>query len=367
MFSYIIRRLLLMIPTLVGIMIVNFAIINVAPGGPIEQLIANLRGESGGITDRMGSGESREVGGPREPSGAERGEQSRAGRGIDPELLAKLRAQLHLDKPMGERFLLMMKNYITFDFGESFFKGRRVIDLVIEKLPVSISIGLWTTLITYLLCIPLGIAKATRDGSRFDVWSSGVIVVGYAIPSFLFALLLIILFATGNFVKWFPLRGLWSDNIAQMPFFDKVVDYAWHMTLPIVAMVIGGFATLTFFTKNNFLEEIRKQYVVTARAKGLSESRVLYGHVFRNAMLVVIAGFPGAFIGILFSGSVLIEVIFSLDGLGLLGVESLLGRDYPVVFATLYFFSLLGLVIRLISDLVYVAVDPRIDFEGRGG
>ncbi len=364
MFAYIIRRLLLMIPTLVGIMVINFVIINVAPGGPIEQLIANLRGEGGGITERIGAGEGSEVRPQRDQQGPA-AETSRAGRGLDPELLAKLRAQLHLDKPMGERFLLMMRNYLLFDFGESFFKGRRVVDLVIEKMPVSISLGIWTTLIVYLLSIPLGIMKAVRDGTRFDVWSSSFIIVGYAIPGFLFALLLVILFATGNFVKWFPLRGIVSDNWSQLPLGQQIFDYLWHMALPVIAMVISGFAALTFLTKNNFLEEVRKQYAITARAKGLTERRVLYGHVFRNAMLIVVAGFPGAFIGILFTGALLIEVIFSLDGLGLLGMESLLNRDYPVVFATVYFFSLIGLVIRLVSDLTYVAIDPRIDFEAR--
>jgi microcin C transport system permease protein len=367
MVAYIIRRLLLIVPTLIGIMVINFVIINVAPGGPIEQLIANLRGEGGGITERVGATEGREVRGEREPGSTQgsQAEQSRAGRGLDPELLKKLRAQLHLDKPMGERFVLMMRNYVLFDFGESFFKGRPVVDLVLEKLPVSISLGLWTTLLIYLISIPLGVAKAMRDGTRFDMWSSSVIIVGYAIPGFLFALMLIIFFSTGEFLRWFPLRGLVSDNWSQLPLGAKVADYFWHIALPVLAMVIGGFATLTFLTKNSFVDEIRKQYVVTARAKGLAERRVLYGHVFRNAMLIVIAGFPGAFIGIFFAGSLLIEVIFSLDGLGLLGIESLINRDYPVVFASLYFFSLIGLLMRLISDLTYVLVDPRIDFEAR--
>jgi microcin C transport system permease protein len=363
MFAYIVRRLLLMVPTLIGIMLINFVIINMAPGGPIEQLIANLRAEGGRTADRIGGGEGAEVRNPQQ----ERGLESRAGRGLDPELLKKLQAQLHLDKPVHERFLLMLRNYAVFDFGQSFFKNRPVVDLVLEKMPVSISLGLWTTLITYLVCIPLGIKKAIKDGSRFDSWTSGVIIFGAAIPGFLFALLLIIVFASGNYLSWFPLRGLVSDNWDKLPLGEKIIDYFWHIALPVLAMVIGSFATLSLLTKNSFLEEIRKQYVVTARAKGLAERRVLYGHVFRNAMLIVIAGFPGAFIGILFTGSFLIEVMFTLDGLGYLGFEALTNRDYPIVFATLYFFSLIGLLIRLVSDLTYVLIDPRIDFEARGG
>jgi microcin C transport system permease protein len=361
MFAYIVRRLLLMIPTLIGIMVINFVIINAAPGGPIDRIIAEMRG-AGGVTERVGAGESRETSGGRQPGS---GEDSRAARGLSPELLAKLKAQFGLDRPLLERFALMMRNYVTFDFGESFFKGRRVVDLVVERMPVSITLGLWTTLLSYLVCIPLGVAKAVKDGSRFDTWTSGAIIIGYAIPGFLFALLLVILFATGAVVKWFPLRGLTSDNFAELTFAARVADYFWHIALPVLAMAISGFATLTLLTKNSFLEEIRKQYVVTARAKGLAERRVLYGHIFRNGMLIVIAGFPGAFIGVLFTGVLLIEVIFSLDGLGLLGFQAAVDRDYPVVFATLYFFSLIGLFIRLVSDLSYMLVDPRIDFEGR--
>ena len=361
MFAYIVRRLLLLVPTLVGIMVINFVVISITPGGPIDRLIAEIRGRGGGVAERLGAGERRET------SGGERAgqDQSRSVRGLDPELLAKLKKQLNLDKPLHEQFLLMMRNYITFDFGESFFKGRPVADLVIERMPVSISLGIWTTLLVYLISIPLGIGKAVRDGSRFDVWSSGAVIVGYAVPSFLFGLLLLILFATGALVQWFPLRGIVSDNWSELSFGMKIVDYFWHMVLPVMAMTIGGFAGLTLLTKNSFLDEIRKQYVVTARAKGLTERRVLYRHVFRNAMLLVIAGFPGAFIAILFTSTLLIEFMFSLDGLGLLGFQSLVDRDYPVVFATLYFFSLVGLLTKLVSDLTYVFVDPRIDFESR--
>ena len=362
MFAYIVRRLLLMVPTVVGIMAINFVVINMAPGGPIDRIISEMRGGPS-LGERTGAAEGREVQG----SSPEQGRESRAGRGLEKELRDKLAKQLGLDKPIGERLLLMLRNYLTFDLGDSFFKGKNVIELVIERLPVSLSIGLWSTLLTYLVCIPLGIMKAVKDGSRFDVWSSSVVIVGYAIPSFLFALLLIILFATGTVVKWFPLRGLVSDNFADMSTWDQIVDYFWHLTLPIIAMMIGGFATLTILTKNSFLDEIRKQYVVTARAKGLTQRRVLYGHVFRNAMLLVIAGFPSAFIAILFSGSLLIETMFSLEGLGLLSFEAALGRDYPVLFGALYVFSLVGLVTHLLTDLTYVLVDPRIDFEARAG
>ena len=362
MFAYIVRRLLLMVPTVVGIMAINFVVINMAPGGPIDRIISEMRGGPS-LGERTGAAEGREV----QSTSPDQGRESRAGRGLEKELREKLAKQLGLDKPIGERLLLMLRNYLTFDLGDSFFKGKNVIELVIERLPVSLSIGLWSTLLTYLVCIPLGIMKAVKDGSRFDTWSSGVVIVGYAIPSFLFALLLIIVFATGTVVKWFPLRGLVSDNIADLAFWDRVVDYFWHLTLPIIAMMIGGFATLTILTKNSFLDEIRKQYVVTARAKGLSQRRVLYGHVFRNAMLLVIAGFPSAFIGILFSGSLLIETMFSLEGLGLLSFEAALGRDYPVLFGALYVFSLVGLVTHLVTDLTYVLVDPRIDFEARAG
>ena len=362
MLDYIIRRVALIPITLLGIMLVSFVMTQFLPGGPIEQLAARLEGTDVGATARVSGEATTDLG---TGGGGEGGSLYRGARGLPPELIEQLEREYGFDKPPVERFLLMMGRYAQFDFGESFFRDRQVVDLVIEKLPVSISPGLWTTLLTYLVCIPLGIAKAVRDGSRFDVWSSAIIIVGYAIPSFLFAILLIIVFAGGQYFDLFPLRGLTSPNWDELSLWGKVVDYAWHMTLPLVALVIGGFASLTMLTKNSFLDEIGKQYVTTARAKGLVEKRVLYGHVFRNAMLIVIAGFPGAFIGILFTGALLIEVIFSLDGLGLLGFEAIVNRDYPIVFATLYFFSLLGLVIHLISDLTYTLVDPRIDFEGR--
>lgn len=362
MFAYVIRRLLLIVPTLLGIMIINFAIIHTAPGNPVDSIVSQMRG-SKALGERTGGTEGSEV----RSTAPQPGQDSRAGRGLEKELRDRLTRQFGLDRPFWDRFALMMTNYTTFDFGESFFKGRTVIDLVIERIPVSISLSLWVLILTYLVCIPLGIAKAVKDGSRFDTWTSTVVSIGYAIPSFLFALLLIIMFSTGLVGKWFPLRGLTSDNWGQMGFAEQIADYFWHIALPVIAMVIGGFATLTLLTKNSFLEEIRKQYVITARAKGLTERRVLYGHVFRNAMLIVIAGFPAAFISILFTGSVLIEVMFSLEGLGLLGFEAALGRDYPVLFGTLYILSLLGLIVNLVSDLMYAVVDPRIDFEARGG
>ncbi len=301
MLAYIIRRLLLIIPTLFGIMVINFIVIQAAPGGPIEQVLAQLKGQAVSATARIS-------GGGAETSQASSNGQSRGVRGIDPQLIKQLEKQFGFDKPMGERFLLMIGNYLRFDFGKSFFSDRRVVDLVVSKMPVSISLGVWTTLIIYLISIPLGIAKAVRDGSRFDIWTSTVIVIGYAIPSFLFAILLIVLFAGGSYVQWFPLRGLVSDDWGQLTFFHKILDYFWHLALPITSLVIGSFATLTILTKNSFLAEIHKQYVLTARAKGLSERRVLYRHVFRNAMLIVISGLPGAFIGILFTGALLIEI-----------------------------------------------------------
>ncbi|MBL8691517.1 MAG: microcin C ABC transporter permease YejB [Rhodospirillaceae bacterium] len=365
MLAYVIRRLLLMIPTLIGIMVVNFAIVQIAPGGPIDQIIAQIRGNAGGALERVTGSQSGEAGSAT-TSGVS-SESSRGARGIDPELIKDLERQLGFDKPPVERFFRMMKSYLVFDFGNSFFRNGTVVEIIMSKLPVSISLGLWTTLLVYLISIPLGIRKAVRDGSAFDVWTSGAIVLGYAIPSFLFAVLLVVLFAGGSYFSLFPLRGLVSDNWADLSWPARVVDYFWHLVLPITALVIGAFASLTMLTKNSFLEEINKQYVMTARAKGLAERRVLYGHVFRNAMLIVIAGFPSAFIGILFSSSLLIEVIFSLDGLGLLGFEAALNRDYPIMFGTLYVFTLLGLVMNLIGDLAYVAVDPRIDFGKREG
>ena len=364
MTAYIIRRLLLMFPTLFAIMVINFLVIHVAPGGPVEQIIAQLTGQGADITERVtraGTGETT----PRVDQTIASTSQYRGAQGLDPEFIKELERRFGFDKPLHVRFFNMMKNYVKFDFGESFFRDRKVVDLVIDKMPVSISLGVWTTLLVYLICIPLGIAKASRDGSRFDVWTSVAIVIGTAIPSFLFAVFLMILFAGGSYLDWFPLSGLVSENWDELSWPDRILDYFWHLALPITAMTIGGFATLTMLTKNSFLDQIHQQYVVTARAKGLSDRRVMYGHVFRNAMLIVIAGFPGAFVSILFTGSLLIEIIFSLDGLGLLGFEAAFNRDYPVMFGTLYFFSLLGLVMNLMGDLMYTIIDPRIDFEAR--
>ena len=367
MLAYIIRRLLLIVPTLLGIMVINFVVIQAAPGGPVEQVIAQITQVGGAATDRVTRSGGEFAGGTESRAGGEGGNRSgyRGAQGLDPEFIKELQRQFGFDKPMHERFWLMLKSYLTFDFGQSFFRDRKVVDLVVEKMPVSISLGVWTTLLVYLISIPLGIAKAVRDGSRFDVITSGVVIVGYAIPSFLFAVFLLVLFAGGSYLDWFPLRGLVSENWQQLSWPRRILDYFWHITLPVVSMVVGGFATLTMLTKNSFLDQIHQQYVVTARAKGLAERRVLYGHVFRNAMLLVIAGFPSAFIGVLFTGSVLIEVIFSLDGLGLLGFEAALNRDYPIMFATLFFFSLLGLLMNLVGDLMYTVIDPRIDFEAR--
>ena len=371
MLAYIVRRLLLIVPTLLGIMIINFAVIQFAPGGPVEQVLAQLSGDAVGATARIGGSSGSETGVGQSggqattAAGSAATSKYRGAQGLDPEFIAELERQFGFDKPLHERFLLMIGNYLRFDFGESYFRDRRVIDLVLDKLPVSISLGLWTTLLVYLISIPLGIAKAVRDGSRFDIWTSGAIIFRYAIPSFLFAVLLIVLFAGGSYLDWFPLRGLTSENWSDLSWPARIGDYFWHITLPIFAMVIGGFATLTMLTKNSFLDQINMHYVVTARAKGLSEHRVLYGHVFRNAMLIVVAGFPSAFVGILFTGSLLIEIIFSLDGLGLLGFEAVINRDYPIMFGSLFFFTLLGLVMNLIGDLMYVVIDPRIDFETR--
>jgi microcin C transport system permease protein len=367
--GYVLRRLLLIVPTLLGIMIVNFAIIQAAPGGPVEQVIAQLRGTAVEATARMGGSAGGETarGGSVDPGrgGGDVSSKYRGARGIDPELIRQLERQYGFDKPPLQRFLGMMRNYLVLDFGTSFFRDRPVIALVMEKLPVSITLGLWTTLLVYLVSIPLGIAKAVRDGSAFDVWTSAVVIVGYAVPGFLFAILLVVLFAGGSFFAWFPLRGLVSEGWAALSWPARVLDYLWHITLPVVALLIGGFAGLTMLTKNSFLEEMNKQYVATARAKGLTRRRVLYGHVFRNAMLIVVAGFPGALVGILFTGALLIEVIFSLDGLGLLGFEAAINRDYPIMFGTLYIYTLIGLLLNLLSDLTYVAIDPRIDFATR--
>ncbi|MDP7283139.1 MAG: microcin C ABC transporter permease YejB [Arenicellales bacterium] len=367
MITYVIRRLLLIIPTLLGIMVVNFIVVQAAPGGPVESMLAQIHGTAVSTTARLDGTDQGEVSESRsDASSSGEGLRYRGARGIDPDLILEIERLYGFDKPAHERFLKMMGQYLLFDFGESFFRDRKVVDLVIDKLPVSISLGLWTTLLVYLISIPLGIRKAVHDGSRFDLWSSGVVIIGYAIPGFLFAILLIVVFAGGNFYDWFPLRGLTSDNWETLSWLGRIKDYFWHLTLPIIAMVIGGFAGLTMLTKNSFLEEINKQYVTTARAKGLSEHRVLYGHVFRNAMLIVVAGFPSAFVSILFTGALLIEVIFSLDGLGLLGFEAALERDYPVMFGSLYFFTLLGLLLNLVGDLIYTVIDPRIDFESRG-
>ncbi|ADZ72704.1 microcin C ABC transporter permease YejB [Polymorphum gilvum] len=365
--AYILRRMLLMIPTLIGIMAINFVIIQFAPGGPVERVIAQLSGTDVSATARIGGGGGDMAAGGLEARGAADSVTSkyRGAQGLDPEFIKELEAQFGFDKPPLERFLTMLWNYARFDFGESYFRDIRIIDLIVEKMPVSISLGLWMTLISYAVSIPLGIRKAVSDGSRFDVWTSGVIVVAYAIPGFLFAVLLIVLFAGGSFLDLFPLRGLTSENFGDLPWYGKIADYFWHLALPLTAMVLSAFATTTLLTKNSFLDEIRKQYVITARSKGLTERQVLYGHVFRNAMLIVVAGFPGAFISSFFAGSLLIETIFSLDGLGLLGFESVINRDYAVVFATLYIFSLMGLLVNLISDLTYTWIDPRIDFESR--
>jgi microcin C transport system permease protein len=365
--AYILRRLLLIIPTMFGIMAISFAVVQFAPGGPVERVIAQLTGSDVSATARIsgGGGDFAGVNANQQPGGDVVTSKYRGAQGLDPEFIKSLEKQYGFDKPWYERFGLMLWNYSRFDFGQSYFRDISVLKLVGEKMPVSISLGLWMTLLSYAISIPLGIRKAIQDGSRFDTWTSGVIVVGYAIPGFLVAVLLIILFAGGSFLDLFPLRGLTSDNWSQLPWYGKILDYFWHLVLPMIAMSLSAFATTTLLTKNSFLDEIRKQYVMTARAKGLTERKVLYGHVFRNAMLIVIAGFPGAFIGAFFAGSLLIETIFSLDGLGLLGFESVLNRDYPVVFATLYIFSLMGLFINLISDLTYTWIDPRIDFETR--
>ncbi len=358
MFPYIARRLLLMIPTLIGIMLVTFVIVQFAPGGPVERILSQLEGTDSAATARIGSGGPDALRG--EGNSAYRGAQ-----GLDPAFIKQLEQQFGFDRPAPERFLKMLGDYARFDFGRSYFRDTPVLQLIAEKLPVSISLGLWMTLLSYAISIPLGIRKAVRDGSRFDVWTSGVIVVGYAVPGFLFAILLIVLFAGGSFWQIFPLRGLTSDNWSDLSLAGKVVDYAWHLVLPVTAMALGAFAASTLLTKNSFLDEIRKQYVLTARMKGLSERRVLYGHVFRNAMLIVVAGFPGAFISAFFTGALLIETVFSLNGLGLLSFESIVNRDYPVVFGSLYIFSLVGLIVGLVSDLTYAWIDPRIDFESR--
>lgn len=364
MLAYILKRLALIVPTLFGILLVNFVIIQFAPGGPVERAIVQASGIGGSdVSSRVGGsgdgGQTRQTG--------DNASRYQGAQGLDPALVAELEARFGFDKPAHLRFFDMLVNYAQFDFGDSFYRGASVLELIVDKLPVSLSLGLWTTLLVYLISIPLGIRKAVRDGSRFDVWSSAVIVVGYAVPGFLFAVLLIVLFAGGSYWQIFPLRGVVSADWETLSLGAKVLDYFWHLVLPVTAMVIGGFASLTMLTKNAFVEEIGKLYVTTARAKGLDERRVLYGHVFRNAILIVIAGFPAAFLAILFTGSLLIEVIFSLDGMGLLGFESILNRDYPIVFGSLFIFTLLGLVLNILNDVIYTIIDPRIDFSASGG
>lgn len=357
--AYILRRLLFVIPTLFGIMVINFTLTQFVPGGPIEQIIAQAQG-GGDVFEAISGGGS-------EVAESTNDDRYVGARGLPDEFIEELEREFGFDKPPVERFFNMMWNYIRFDFGESYFRKITVIDLVLEKMPVSITLGLWSTVLAYLISIPLGIRKAVKDGTPFDTWTSGAIIVGYAIPGFLFAILLVVLFAGGSYWRIFPLRGLVSPGWEELSLIGKALDYLWHITLPVIASTISAFATLTLLTKNSFLDEIKKQYVMTARAKGLSERRVLYGHVFRNSMLIVIAGFPAVFIGVFFGGSVIIETIFSLDGLGRLGFEAAVARDYPVIFGTLFVSSIIGLVVGIISDLMYVVVDPRIDFEKREG
>ena len=364
--AYLVRRILLIFPTLFGIMLINFAVIQIVPGGPVEQMIAQMTGTAVESTARFSGGGEGELSSNFDASSFDNGDSKyRGAQGLDPDIIKEIEMMYGMDKPAHERFFKMLKSYIFFDFGESFFRDQKVTSLVLDKMPVSISLGLWTTLLVYLISIPLGIRKAIKDGSQFDIISSSIVTIGYAIPNFLFAVILIVFFAGGRFYDIFPLRGLVSENFQELSLLSQIKDYFWHLTLPLTAMIVSGFAGLTFLTKNSFIDQINQQYVMTARAKGLSERKVLYGHVFRNAMLIVIAGFPSAFIGILFSSSLFIEVIFSLDGLGLLGYEAALTRDYPVIFATLYFFSLLGLIMGIIGDFMYSIIDPRIDFESR--
>jgi microcin C transport system permease protein len=355
MLAYIARRLLLMIPTIFGIMLVSFAIVQFVPGGPVERAIAQLQGTDQGSTANFGGGGGGAIGAGQAHAGGDISSRYRGAQGLDPKFI----------KPAWERFWILVRDYSTFHLGKSYYRDAPVLQLIKEKLPVSMSLGLWMTVLSYAISIPLGIAKAVRDGSRFDTWTSAAVIVGYAIPSFLFAILLVVLFCGGSFWQIFPLRGLTSDNFAELTWPHKILDYLWHITLPVAALVLGSFATSTLLTKNSFLEEIKKSYVQTARMKGLSERRVLYGHIFRNAMLIVIAGFPGAFVGAFFTGSLLIEQVFSLDGLGYLSYDSLIQRDYPVVLGTLYVFALIGLIVNLLSDLTYTWIDPRIDFETR--
>ena len=364
--AYLVRRVILIFPTLFGIMLINFAVIQIVPGGPVEQMIAQMTGTAVESTARFSGGGEGELNSSFEASSFDDADSKyRGAQGLDPDIIKEIEVMYGMDKPAHERFFKMLKSYIFFDFGESFFRDQKVTSLVLDKMPVSISLGLWTTLLVYLISITLGIRKAIKDGSQFDIISSSIVTIDYAIPNFLFSVILIVFFAGGRFYDIFPLRGLVSENFEELNILSQIKDYFWHLTLPLIAMIVSGFAGLTFLTKNSFIDQINQQYVMTARAKGLSERKVLYRHVFRNAMLIVIAGFPSAFIGILFSSSLFIEVIFSLDGLGLLGYEAALTRDYPVIFATLYFFSLLGLIMGIIGDFMYSLIDPRIDFESR--
>ncbi len=371
MTAYIIRRLFLLIPTLFVIMLINFVVLQFLPGGPVEQIIAEITGEGSEITERVtrgGQGElSTQTSGQQTGLGQSEGPRGtyRGAQGLDPEFIAELEKQFGLDKPWYQRFWIMLGNYIVFDFGDSFFRDQPVVDLIVDKMPVSISLGIWSTVIIYLISIPLGVAKAVRDGTDFDVWTSAAVIIAYAIPGFLFAVLLLVVLAGGVYLDWFPLSGLTSEGWEEFSVVEKVLDYLWHLALPVLAISLSGFAGLTMLTKNSFLDQISMQYVSTARAKGLSERRVLFGHVFRNAMLIVISGFPALLIGMLFTGSFLIEVIFSLDGLGLLGFEAIFNRDYPIVLGTLYVFTLFGLLMGIITDLTYTLIDPRIDFETR--
>jgi microcin C transport system permease protein len=365
MAAYLLKRFLLVIPTLFGIMVLSFAIVQFAPGGPVEQVIAQLSGTDVSATGRIDGSTGDGMAQSGKPGAGEAGSKYRGAQGLDPEFIKELEKQFGFDRPAHERFFLMVKNYLMFDFGRSYFRDVSVLQLIKEKLPVSISLGIWMLLITYLISIPLGIRKAVHDGERFDTWTSSVLVLGYAIPGFLVAVFLLVMFAGGSFVQWFPLRGLTSDHWNDLTLIGKVRDYFWHLTLPLIALALGAFTTMTFLTRNCFLDEIRKQYVLTAKAKGLGQRQVLYGHVFRNAMLLIIAGFPGAFIHAFFTGALLIETIFSLDGIGLLTFESAIKRDYPVVFANIYILALVGMAINIITDFIYTLVDPRIDFETR--
>lgn len=367
MLVYILKRLLLIIPTILGIILINFLIVQAAPGGPVEMTIARLTGKAGEATARFSSSQGDTASAGLRSNNVADGSATkyRGAQGLDPELIKEIEKFYGFDKPLHIRFFEMVKNFAQFNFGTSLFKDQAVTSLIIDKLPVSISLGLWTTLIIYMVSIPLGIKKAVRDGSNFDIWSSSIIIIGVAIPGFLFAILLIVLFAGSSYWQIFPLRGIMSPEWSSFTLWQKITDYLWHIILPVTSMVVGGFASLVFLCKNCFIEEISKQYVLTARSKGLSERQVLYGHVFRNAMLIIISGFPAVFIGILFTSSLLIEVIFSLDGLGLLGYEAIINRDYPVIFGTLYIYTLISLILNLVGDVTYALIDPRIDFNKR--